>query len=392
MASMRQAKEETSGIHVSHPLRRFPSILVCGMLDYSIFCMIDTDQKLTELLPRLGTAEWVALDTEADSLHAYPEKLCLLQISIAGVDELLDPLAQVDYAPLWKSLKKHELILHGADYDLRLLRRHFGFVPSAIFDTMLASRLLGIREFGLTDLLFKFLGIKLEKGPQKANWARRPLTERMETYARNDTHYLKPLADLLRWQLKERDRLAWHQETCAQLVDECAQPRATDPDEAWRVKGSQILDPPALAVLREVWHWREKEAIRVNKPPFFILSPDWMVQIARGAVDTQPVADLLPHFLSSYRREGILKAVGKALEMKKFPSKNPRPMSHRQTEAERRRMHDLQKRRNQKATELDLDPTLIASRSMLVLLARDWEAHREELMNWQRQLLEPSVN
>src|SRR5580765_7738674 len=141
----------------------------------------------------LHQADWI----EADSLHAYPEKLCLLQISIAGEDELLDPLSSMDMRPALEILRQRELIIHGADYDLRLLRKCCDFVPSAIVDTMLASRLLGGREFGLTHLVSKYLGVPLEKGPQKANWARRPLTPRMEVYARHDPRYLKPLADLL---------------------------------------------------------------------------------------------------------------------------------------------------------------------------------------------------
>jgi len=185
--------------------------------------VIDTDEKLAALLPGIRAAAWIAVDTEADSLHAYPEKLCLIQISIAGEDELLDPLSSMEMGPLLEVLGRHELIFHGADYDLRLLRKSCGFVPSAISDTMLASRLLGYREFGLNHLVSKHLGVPLEKGPQKANWARRPLTPRMEIYARNDTHYLKPLSDLLLGQLKEKGRLGWHRETCARLVADCAQ-------------------------------------------------------------------------------------------------------------------------------------------------------------------------
>src|SRR5580698_2750919 len=111
--------------------------------------MIDSDGKLAEFLPVLRAADWVALDTEADSLHAYPEKLCLIQITVGEEDWLVDPLASLDLTALWEELKRHPLILHGADYDLRLLRKNHGFVPSRIFDTMLASRLLGDREFGL---------------------------------------------------------------------------------------------------------------------------------------------------------------------------------------------------------------------------------------------------
>ena len=139
--------------------------------------MIDTEQGLAAFLPTIRAAEWIAVDTEADSLHAYPEKVCLIQISTADGDRLIDPLAGFKLDSLLDALDAHELIMHGADYDLRLLRKHHEFVPCAIFDTMLAARLLGQRQFGLQSLVETYLGVKLEKGSQKANWARRPITE-----------------------------------------------------------------------------------------------------------------------------------------------------------------------------------------------------------------------
>src|SRR5690348_13757978 len=123
--------------------------------------MIDTESKLHKFLPSLHAATWVSVDTEADSLHAYPEKVCLIQISTTAGDELVDPLASADLDPLLKALSGHELIMHGADYDLRLLCKHHEFVPSAIFDTMLAARLVGARKFSLSDLVEKYLGVKL---------------------------------------------------------------------------------------------------------------------------------------------------------------------------------------------------------------------------------------
>src|SRR5438445_176946 len=214
--------------------------------------MIDTEEKLKAFLPALHAATWVAVDTEADSLHAYPEKVCLIQITTAVGDELIDPLARVNLDPLLDALAGHELIMHGADYDLRLLRKHHEFVPTAIFDTMLAARLLGLRQFGLSNLVEHFLGVKLEKGAQKANWALRPLTERMERYARNDTHYLRPLEEKLKPALKAKGRLSWHQESCARLIVESTKERPANFDTVWRVKGSHRLGRPALAVLREV--------------------------------------------------------------------------------------------------------------------------------------------
>ena len=175
--------------------------------------VIDNDLKLNELATRLRDTPWIALDTEADSLHAYPEKICLIQITTPEGDELVDPLANLDLTPLLEVLCGHELIMHGSDYDLRLFRKHHNFVPRSVFDTMLASRLLGQTQFGLTNLVTQYLSVTLDKGSQKADWAKRPLTERMEKYARNDTHYLKTLADLLKAELAARGRLGWHQES-----------------------------------------------------------------------------------------------------------------------------------------------------------------------------------
>ena len=352
--------------------------------------MIETDAKLAALLPVIKSANWLALDTEADSLHAYPEKVCLIQITTAAGDELIDPLGEINLDPLLDALNAHELIMHGADYDLRLLRKHHEFVPSAIFDTMLAARLLGERQFGLGSLVEKRLGVKLDKGPQKADWARRPLTERMETYARKDTHYLKPLADKLKLELQQNGRLAWHQESCARLIGETSQPPVMDMDSIWRVRGSSRLGRPALAVLRELWQWREREAVAANRPPFFILTHEKLVAIAAAAAARRPVEPLLPPRLvgSPRNRDGLADAIETGLQLS--TDRHPeflRPKGHRPTEAEIHRYGELERRRNARAHKLGIDPTLIASRATLGELARDWHKHAPGLMNWQRQLL-----
>ncbi|HVU26258.1 MAG TPA: HRDC domain-containing protein [Verrucomicrobiae bacterium] len=350
--------------------------------------MIDNDAKLAALLPRLKSAAWLAIDTEADSLHAYPEKVCLIQISAADGDELIDPLTQMNLDALFDVFNAHELILHAADYDLRLLEKHHQFTPSAIFDTMLAARLLGERQFGLSHLVEKFLGVKLDKGLQKADWAKRPLTERMEKYARNDTHYLKPLADKLKVGLAAKNRLAWHQESCARLVAECSLPPLVDSDSLWRVKGSNQLSRPALAVLRELWHWREKEAIRANRPPFFVLSHEKLVDVAAAAAAHHSFENFLSPRMHPRRRENLFAAVktGLALSAEKHPE-IVRHTFYRPGEMELRRFRELEKRRNHHAHELGIDPTLIASKSKLGDLARDWDKYAPELMNWQRELL-----
>ncbi len=352
--------------------------------------VIDTEQRLAAYLPVLRAATWVAVDTEADSLHAYPEKVCLIQISTASSDRLIDPLARLNLDPLLEALSGHEIIMHGADYDLRLLRKHHEFVPGAIFDTMLAARLLGVRQFGLSSLVEHYLKVKLEKGPQKANWALRPLTPRMELYARNDTRHLKPLADCLRSQLAACGRLAWHQESCARLIADSTRQEPTDIDSQWRVKGSHLLDRPALAVLRELWKWREAEALAANKPPFFVLSHQALVEIAGAAVAAQPIDRFLPRHFSERRRDGLARAIARGLAL--APERHPKVLhnfSRRTSDGERRRFLELQKRRDAHAARLGIDPTLIASRGTVSDLAHDWEKHQGELMSWQRALLVP---
>ena len=326
--------------------------------------VIDTDVKLTELLPKLLAAQWLALDTEADSLHAYPEKVCLIQISTAAGDELIDPLAPINLDALFDVFNGRELIFHAADYDLRLLEKHHQFTPSAIFDTMLAARLLGERQFGLSALVENFLGVKLDKGSQKADWAQRPLTEKMEIYARNDTHYLKPLADRLKTALETKGRLDWHQEFCARLIVECSRPAVLDADSMWRIKGSSKLGRPALAILREMWQWREKEAIAYCRPPFFVLSHERMVDIADAAAAQQPFDQILPPKISPRRRETLLAAIKAGLAVP--AGKQPEVLRHefhRPSEAEFRRFREIEKHRNARAHELSIDPTLIASKA-----------------------------
>lgn len=350
--------------------------------------MIDTDDKLAAFLPVVRAAAWIAVDTEADSLHAYPEKICLIQISTVAGDQLVDPLARINVDALLDALAGHRLIMHGADYDLRLLRKHHEFVPGAIFDTMLAARLLGERQFGLSALVQKFLEVKLDKGPQKANWARRPLTERMENYARNDTRHLKPLSDKLKQALQDKGRLSWHEESCARLIADCSEPPVADPD-IWRVKGSHLLDRAALAVLREIWQWREAEAVAANRPPYFVLSHELMVKISEAAAGNRAVESLLPKQLWPRRRESLSRAMrtGVALPPEKYPEVR-RHFSRRPTETEKRRCIELTRRRDHHARQLEIDPTLIASRSTLFDLARDWNSHAPGLMSWQRKLLE----
>ena len=356
-----------------------------------VYCapVIDREDLLDKFVADLEMADWMALDTEADSLHAYPEKLCLIQITIPGQDVLVDPLAGLDLSNLFAALNRHTILMHGADYDVRLFKLGHNFVPNRIFDTMLAARLTGRTSFGLSHLCQEFLGVELEKTSQKANWAQRPLTKKMEEYARNDTRHLRPLVDALRDELRAKGRLDWHAQECDRLVRDNSTLREVDPDQVWRIKGSARLEPRALAVLRELWHWREKEARRRNRPPFFILSPDAMIKMSERAQIGNDAGELIPRRMPEHRRREVQRCLknGRAVPEGDCPEKHRAPPRKHITPAQKKRFEEIQSRRNREAEGLEIDPTIIVSRATMVRLACEAEGVHDAMRPWHRELL-----
>jgi ribonuclease D len=347
--------------------------------------MIETGQQLTDLVAKLKPHDRIAIDTEADSLHCYREKLCLLQISIPGRDAIVDPLADVDLAPLRDALANKEIVLHGADYDLRLLRRNMSFVPQRIFDTVIAARLIGIREFSLAALVQRYFQIELAKGSQKANWAQRPLPSRMAEYAINDTRYLLPMTEHLEKELNARNRMEWFRQSCQRALDQAAIDRERDLDEAWRISGAGALRGRAYPVLRELWNWREKEAEAVDRPPFHILQNRELVHSAeRFAAGESPD---YKHF-SERRRRAFREAAERGMQVpeRDWPVR-PRRSGTRATPEVIKRIEQLRRNRDHAAKDLQIESSFIASRAVLETIAADQSRADTLLVPWQRELL-----
>ena len=353
--------------------------------------MIDTNSALAPWLEKIAACPVVALDTEADSLYSYPERLCLIQIALPGELLLVDPLADIDLAPLWESMSKAEIVIHAADYDLRLLYRGFKFVPKKIFDTMWAARFLGFREFGLHHLVTHFHEVQLEKGSQKADWGKRPLTEKMTEYALNDVRYLLEMYEALKGQLAELGRDTWLDEQGERLISDAMNSVQATSEDAWRIKGSSRLNPEGLAYVRGLWEWREGEACLANKPPYFVLNHQSLLEVATLASEGKKWEAILPLRFSSRRRRGVRDAIEAVRELspESWPEKR-RTKRVPILESEKERVEQLKRLRDAKAEALGLDPTLIASKATLVALARDWDKQVTELMSWQRQLIETS--
>ena len=348
--------------------------------------LIATDAALAAILPELEPVGRVAVDTEADSLHCYFEKLCLVQLSFSGQDHLVDPLASFDLAPLARTLAGKEIVLQGADFDLRLMKRSFDFNATKVFDTVVAARLLGIREFSLAALVQRYFGVTLSKGSQKANWAQRPLPPQMAEYAMNDTRYLLPLAEKLETELREKDRWEWFEQSCERGLIQSSVQRVRDEEEAWRISGSGTLSPRASAILRALWRWRDSEAQAIDRPSFHILQNHLLLEAAKAFEEGRT-----PEFrhLSGRRRRGFMDAAKEALALPdealpyRIRRKGVRPTPEMERLAE-----ELRRRRDVKAEELGLDPSFIAPRATVDSIAADETRSAVLLVPWQRDLLQ----
>jgi ribonuclease D len=300
-------------------------------------------------------------------------------------DFVVDPLSTLDLEPLRRALESREIVVHAADYDLRMLRRGLNLTVSKIFDTVIAARMLGIREFSLSALVKRFFGVELHKHSQKANWALRPLPPRMLKYAVDDVHYLLPLAAKLEQELERVRRLDWFRQSCGRAIEVAAAERERILDELWRIGGAGALDPQTGAVLRALWQWRDAEAEMADRPPFHILQNRELLKAAESFVSGQ-VPDYR-HF-SARRRQTFREAAKTALQspQSEWPVMRRRSGS-RPTAEMRRRADQLREQRDKAAEQLGLERSFIASRGALEAIAADPSRKTVLLVPWQRELI-----
>lgn len=354
---------------------------------------IARQDELESALARVAAHTQVAVDTEADSLHSYFDKVCLVQISVEGEDLIVDPLAGVDLKPFGDVLANPDItkIFHGGDYDLRILHRDFGFVVRNLIDTSICAQLLGYEGIGLAALLERHFAVKLNKTHQRADWAMRPLPPDMIEYATMDTHYLIDLVARLREELIALGRWTWALEEFARL--EMVRYRESEDDgEAWRkVKNIGGLDRRSLAIVRALYRWRDTLARKADRPPFKIMSNEAIVEIAKGRPAT--VRDLslikgVPRYhVDRYGRD-LVGSVRQAMEIPEadLPEKNePKPWIRDKTlEA---RISKLKTVRDRVARELKIDGSVLAPRHVLSAVAATGTLEAPTMRDWQRQLL-----
>ncbi|OHB27359.1 MAG: 3'-5' exonuclease [Desulfuromonadaceae bacterium GWB2_53_15] len=360
-------------------------------------CEIITDaERFSEVSALLGRETELAVDLEMDSLHHYQEKVCLIQISTRSESWLIDPLALKDLSPLAAPLSDPGIltVMHGADYDIRSLHRDFGIEVGNLFDTMIASRFLGLTEFGLAALLKSRFGVELNKKYQKADWSKRPLSAEMCAYATADTAYLLSLYDQLRGELAEKGRLSWLEEEC-RLV---CQARVSDKEGPLFIscKGAGKLKGRSLAVLEELLQLRDRLAREFDRPPFKVISAETLQEAAekrpRSLSELAAVKGMTPGQIQRHG-ESILRAIikGLALPEEDLP-RFPRQRKEEPTDGTKERLKRLKSWREQQSSLLGLEPGVVAPNWLLESVADAYPLAPDDLnsvagmRDWQKGL------
>jgi ribonuclease D len=362
---------------------------------------VATPQALAQVADALRQEPRLGVDTEAASFHRYRDRIYLIQVSGRTDTALIDPLAVADLSPFGALLATPDIekVFHDADYDLRVLDRDYGFRAARLFDTRIAAQLAGEPAIGLGALVEKYVGVKLDKEHQKADWSRRPLPPPMLAYAAADTQHLLALRDTLEQRLRELNRLTWATEEFGHLesLRWTGGPVGGDEDTYLRMKGAKALAPRSLAALRLLHRWRETVAEREDKAPFRIVGNDALLGVSR-VLPTAP-ADLaqvreLPASLARRYGASLLEFVAQAKQMNETElprlERRPRPMKDAGFDE---RLERLKAARNRMALELGLDPGVLCGRTTLEAVARARPTTPEtldqipELRHWQVDVL-----
>ena len=334
--------------------------------------LVTTAGQLRQVVQGLRGIPRIAIDTESNSLHAYRERVCLIQLSTEDSDILVDPLALDDVALLGPMLADPaiEKVFHAAEYDLACLRRDFGFHVSPLFDTRVAARTLGQTRTGLGDLLQDAFGVRIDKRHQRANWGKRPLPPALLDYARLDTHYLLALRDRLAAELAVAGRTAEAKEECERLAGAVDPPPPDSADEPfWRITHARRLTGSQAAVLRELYGVREDEARRRDCPPFKVMSDEALLAIAQASPRSrralERVEGVPPGALARYGVV-LLEAVRRGLEA----PPPPRPAVRGADEATQLRFQRLREWRREAAAARGVESDVILPRDMAWEIAR----------------------
>lgn len=333
--------------------------------------LIDQQQDFEVFVEALARETCIGVDTESNSLHAYRERVCLLQFSTRRRDYIVDVLALENIDGVGAVLRDAgiEKIFHAAEYDILCLQRDYGFAVSNIFDTMQAGRILGRKLAGLDRLLEEKFGVKADKRLQKANWGARPLRRELLEYAAMDTHYLIPLRDILEDELRSKGLLELAQEDFRLAASHhVSQSRERGESPSWdRLRARRDLTVQELTIVKELLAWRELAAERLDRPPFKVLGEDKLIEIARRRPGTPAELEALGLSARQIGQWGsqLLQAVGRGVSNPPVQRKRPNLADP----VYMKRLELLKDWRKKAAAAMDVESDVVLPRGLMLELA-----------------------
>jgi ribonuclease D len=286
---------------------------------YETSTFIDTQPRLDVAVEAIRRSPIVGFDTEFVGESTYQPQLCLIQIATADEIFVIDPLSRIDLDGFWEALTApdREVIALAARQELLFCLRFGKRLPGTVFDPQLAAGLVGYSyPLSHTNLVQRALNTRIDGGESYTDWRKRPLSSKQLGYAADDVRYLIRLRQTLLDRAEEMGRTEWLRSECAKLAQRVAESDAED--RWWRVSGASGVDRRGLAVLREVWHWRDDSAREADLPPRRVLGDDLLMAVVKRKPRSVPDLFALRGFDRPNLRKGgteIVQAVKRGLDL-----------------------------------------------------------------------------
>lgn len=332
---------------------------------------IESFENLSIMVPELSQQKIIGVDTESNSLYEYEEKICLIQFSTIENDYLVDTIQVRDLSPLGKlfSDPRIQKVFHAAEYDLMCLKRDYSFEFKNIFDTMIASRILGLQSYGLSSLIKKYFNVSVDKKYQRANWGKRPLSKEMLLYAQLDTYFLIELRNILFEKLDTEQKLELANEDFNRITEVDAFVNNKNNDHYWKIIKGNTLSSAQESALIELYYLRENLAKELNRPPFKVFSNQNIIDIAkrmpRSLDELRNIDRFSPKMVGNFGEKIINAIVEGSVKKNKIRKQKPRPNASYITKYEA-----LKEWRKQKSFEMSVDSDIILPKEHMELLAQ----------------------
>lgn len=342
---------------------------------------IDDPSELPQLARALAQARHVGLDSESNSMHAYNERVCLVQLSIDDRYVLIDPIA---FAPGSNQLQaiagpledpQRPIVVHGGEYDVAVFKREFGISLTGLYDTQQAASILGWPRTGLATLVETICGVRLGKTFARHDWGRRPIPQAALEYAIHDVLYLKQLHEHMKTLVADADLEDELAVANASVEASAAHNREFDPAAFWKIKGAKELDPAGQQRLQALFAWRERAARADDRPPGMFLNPKALLSLAR----TPPTSvesvrsGKLPGPIRRRHAQGLMRALDKAADEALLAAPESTPKPPRAVAERKKRLEEW--RRTQASARGRTLQAVLPSRALLWLAQypeRDW--------------------